>query len=130
MTNSLKIPCITEISEQRINDLFCNFFDSGVSNFWVERVRLIDPVSKKEFGFSTGKLEELFFQKLKDGWFFKIYIQDVAPHNLDFFALDEGLRKLALVHPDVFARILQENDDAGDADIFIQFCLFKEEIYG
>lgn len=42
----------------------------------------------------------------------------------------EGLRKLAHDFPEAFGRIMDESDDAVDADLWLQYALFKEVLYG
>lgn len=41
-----------------------------------------------------------------------------------------GLKRLAEKRPDRMQRVLEEQDDAEDADVFFQYCVFGDTIYG
>jgi hypothetical protein len=55
-------------------------------------------------------------------------VADPIPHILDRAAIAQGLALLP-TFPRVLARILAEQDDAGDGDLFLQLCVLGEERY-
>ena len=50
--------------------------------------------------------------------------------HLDRGLIEGGLQLMAEKHPKVFAEILADDIDADTGDIFLQYCLFGEVIYG
>lgn len=56
---------------------------------------------------------------------------DVEYWKLDKKALSQGLEIMASDYPRRFAEaVIEQNYDAGDADIFLQLCLFGKLVYG
>lgn len=53
----------------------------------------------------------------------------VRQHRLDRPAIESGLNKLAKNHKKIFGAVCAGEADAGEADAFLQFCLFGEVLY-
>lgn len=53
----------------------------------------------------------------------------VVKHEITHEAIGKGLQVMAEKHPHVFQEILDDNADAGTADIFLQCVVFGEEKY-
>lgn len=51
-------------------------------------------------------------------------------YRLDLNALQKAWNKLKLEHPKAYKRVIDEDYDANDGDLFIQLALLGEEIYG
>lgn len=51
-------------------------------------------------------------------------------YTVDYYALVKAWQIVAELYPHVFARIKEENYDAGDADVWFQCAVFGEAIYG
>ena len=51
------------------------------------------------------------------------------PVDLTMTSLMTGMQVLADKYPHIFADVMNENDDANTADVYVQCCLFGEEVY-
>lgn len=51
-------------------------------------------------------------------------------YRLDLNALQKGWNKLKLEYPKAYKRVVEEDYDANDGDLFIQLALLGDEIYG
>jgi len=105
-----------EIQPQRVNDLLINAIAHGIS-YWCKRCTSNEDVTKLkdepdtfiEFDENTGKETE---------------------HTLTYEKVEKGLKLMIETAPHNFAAFLSETDDASDADVFIQLCLFGDIVYG
>lgn len=65
---------------------------------------------------------------------FKVEFTDLEDPDekwtLTYGMLEKGLQILADQEPDIFEAISGEDYDAGDADSFVQYCLFEKLVYG
>jgi hypothetical protein len=128
----------TEITSQRIADLFITAIESGdpVTRGWCNGVFLKSPGDKapddphKGPWYGNPRIYEDPDLKLKI-----VEIDDEAKptsknHVIGLKEIQEGLQKLASgQYAHHFRDIVDENDDAATADIFLQFILFGEEKY-
>jgi len=117
-----------------VPDLICTAIESGHYGigYWCPKVREgkkpteeqgLTPVPYYMFDPLHGGSITLFVDEDEDG--------ELTPHTLDQEALWKGWRLMQ--HHDVkrWACIIdQEHGDAEDADVFIQYCLFGEVVYG
>jgi hypothetical protein len=51
-------------------------------------------------------------------------------YSINIESLKKGWQLLAEKYPHIFARFQDEQYDAGDADVFVQLCVFGEVVYG
>lgn len=110
-----------EISDERISDLLCTWYESGFSNFWIESV-------KRSHKPADLGAEYTFDLPLKGGWL-TIETGDGPPVVLNREAITKGLQVFADKYPHLYSEFINENDDANTADVFVQCCLFGEEVY-
>lgn len=109
----------TEISVpfERIEDLLIAAFEGG-SNYWCRGSTTL----KNPYSFST----------YKEHWFIEIIdIED--PSNQKYTLTLDNLYKGYSLFPKYkrnFNNFINENEDAEDADVFLQLCIFGEVIYG
>ena len=108
-----------KVPEDRVQDLLDCALESGGSNYWAEVVsRVGDP-------FHNGHIA------------FKAY-DDNAPYAhagetefcLDAGAIQSGLRAMLAGSPSWFCQFLEENEDGPCGDVFLQYCLFGEIVFG
>lgn len=106
-----------ELDAQRIEDLLVGAFEGG-SNYWIKSIKRV-----------TERHPDIYQAAFGDG----LHIRadgEPQPRHLDRGHLEQGLRLLAEKHPSHMADILDGNDDATTADVFLQLCLFGEVVYG
>ena len=59
--------------------------------------------------------------------------EDLESAKLGVISMDKILEAITLIkkdYPEVWENILLENDDAGDADVFLQLCVMGDVVYG
>lgn len=143
------IDVTVNIPTRRVLDLLCNALDSGCCNYWMDHVETILPE-----GFRANDLEWLedkpwgaredYFAPLVAGGSI-VFTEDEdsregrgtdepgAPLRklvLDRAAIDRGLRLMANDERKHFGDFMSGNDDADTADVFLQWCLLGDIIYG
>lgn len=115
------------LSEQRIKDLFTGAFEGG-SNYWVRRIS-----HRPDFDGSLTLDEN---DKLPLNLPFTITYDNpdgddaTRRKRISRAAIDKGLSLMAAKAPRHFANILDENDDAETADVFLQFVVLGDIIFG
>lgn len=124
------LPVIVKVTVERVKDLLTCAFEGG-SNYWVEvaeRVGEAKDHKQAPFLCDCPFVKDGYLKIKEDGaeakhgmggWF-----------NIDPRTLAEGLRVMAEKYPKDFADFLNENDDAGTGDTFLQCVCFGETIYG
>lgn len=107
-----------QLDDQRIEDLLVGAFEGG-SNYWIKSLRRV-----------TERHPDIYQAAvIGDGLHIRA---DGEPHprHLDRGHLEHGLRLMAEKYPSHMGAVLDGNDDAGTADVFLQLCLFGEVVYG
>jgi len=134
MKNSLKIT--QEVSLSRISNLLCDALEGG-SNYWYMIEEQIKP-TKIEFHESIGSHSPKLWAHeypLNPGGALIISSteeDDGKKYRLDFKAVERGLKLFSeskeMKHH--WADFINENEDGITADVFFQFCVLGEVIYG
>lgn len=121
----------TELSSQQIADLFTTAIEGG-SNYWCSEVRLKPEIQAEiEVKFPNTcwyACSEVYDRQ--DLEITIIPIENDPPATITPLSLQRGLNTMAKLNPLVLARISDDNYDAGNADIFLQFISFNELVYG
>lgn len=123
----MKLPDYTILIEQhipreRVADVLCSALEGG-SNYWCSRVDVFEwPEAEwaHEAIANGGKFQVQHFCEDDD-------------ELLDIMGEEEvtsGLKLLASKWPAAFGRIINEQDDAYDADMLFQLICFGEVVYG
>lgn len=133
------------ITRERVANLLCSAFEGG-SNYWY---RIEDFQAPTSYEFNSGadlKKPAGYFKytdyPLNPGGY--LVVSDyhgadggvVMKRRLNLRAIERGLNLLAQAHATGkdyghhWRDFLDENDDATTADVFLQFCLFGEVVYG
>lgn len=117
------------VSVERIKDMLTTAFEGG-SNYWIECAERIGEAQDHE---KAPFLCDAPF--VKDGGLRIKDEGDAINHNGGWFNINpqtikEGLEKMAAKYPKAWADFMNENDDAGTADTFVQCICFGEEVYG
>ena len=63
----------------------------------------------------------------------KSYYSDLEETKLGYVDMDKILESIPIIkkdYPEIWERILLEEGDAGDADVFLQLCVMGEVVYG
>lgn len=128
--NSLVITVPIEIKLERIADLLCCAFEGGVG-YWATIVDMTAPSKPKRY------LGPAYCDYPITGGTITIRVDGEEPSSepiglyvLDLFAIDRGLKAMAVKYPHHFAAFMTENEDAATGDVFVQCCCFEEVRYG
>lgn len=122
-----------EIEQSVIAALFIGAFEGG-SNYWVGEVNQVGGEVPSEKGVVWWGSDNIYNRHLK----IEIKFDDPqkAEGNgkgkkiISYHDILSGLEKMMKDSPKHFADILAENDDANTADIFLQYVVLGEVVYG
>lgn len=125
-TTSIAVPV------DRVCATLCTAFEGGIG-YWAQVERCIEPSSmsdevKKEWGeylrysypVSPGGAVIISCDANEDG----------RTYRLDIESITKGIEVMRTKYPLHFADFIEESDDAGTGDCFVQCCLFGEMVYG
>lgn len=121
-----------EFTPKQISDLLCSALEGG-SNYWAEIVGKVEPKNWN----NTPEVEERKFTHISypmnEGG--ELHIKDIEEENgkiliLNIYKIKTGLKRMAKKYPKQFQNIIEDNYDANDADIFFQFAVLGDCIYG
>lgn len=132
-----------QISMQRIAATLCSGLEGGI-NYWA---MIGDYVEPKAIWHGKGDADTFphIDYPLSKGGSIMVYdrLSEIDPdfdgddeednmpkHCLDLAAIMRGLEVMARVNPYQFSRMLMADGDATTGDVFVQCCIFGEEIYG
>ena len=116
------------VSTNRISDLLCSACEGG-SNYWADGAPSRRPSSWP----NTDPKDRVYafnWALNPGGWLGILDKETGKKYRLTLPKIKKGLQLLATERPDVFAQIVQETDDANDADTFLQFCILGKVVYG
>lgn len=129
-----------EIERGRLVDLFLTAFEGGGSQYWAEEVRGV--WKDQEAGLSWWEKLELEEGDLGvPGWLKPLFSPfgelevvyyegpDLSTKRMNLAQVERGLNLLAEKERRHFLDIVNENDDADTADMFVQMSLFGEIVY-
>ena len=123
----------TKFSDQQIADLLCGAFEGG-SNYWIEAISYTKPKVEKPTEVDGEIYPSYISYPFHEGGVVHIFVDDEDDHAsarvLNREKLQAGLQLMADKSPHHFADFLAGNDDATTADVFLQYCVFGEIIYG
>jgi hypothetical protein len=119
------------VSIKDIADLLCSALEGG-SNYWYEIARFQKPHAWT-FRFDDKKVYRHIDYPLNPGGALQITSmeepdREAAILNLD--GIQAGLNLMAQKMPQQFANFMKEEGDETTGDVFLQFCLYGEVIYG
>ena len=116
----------------RLSDLLAEAWDGG-SAYWARAIKYNEP---DEWKFSTsvshgeGHHYGHEYPLNPNG---SVVINDIEEDKnitLDWNKIQKGLKVFVEKFPQAYADFVDENDDAGTGDMFLQCCLFGDVIYG
>jgi len=114
-----------EVSERRIEDMLIGAFEGG-SNDWIEYVEKI----------SESGNDWIYKDPFSDiGIRIHVVVDFTTVEEEDTFilnkeSLQKGIDAMSSRQSRHFSDMIEENDDAITADVFLQCCLFGEIVFG
>lgn len=116
------------VTVERVKDLLTCAFEGG-SNYWVECAeRVGEATDRKQAPFlCDAPFVKDGFLRVKDG---EEQVKGGGWFNIDPKTIEQGLKVMAEKYPKCFADFINDNDDAGTGDTFLQCVCFGETIYG
>lgn len=119
-----------EISMEQIENLLCSALEGG-SNYWCVVSKYVAPRNFKNSSEDMAKYKHISYPINVGG---ALHIEDNEDGKekgvLNIIAIKKGLALMAKEQPKHFAEIVNENDDADTADVFLQLCVFGKLIFG
>jgi len=128
----MKIPVIVEVSAEKVRDQICVAFEGG-SNYWLQEADLVQADIKptEKPWYSCPKLFEGKYQiALKYDDPKKDEGNGEGRKTINQDDVQKGMFAMANKSPRHFADLLNEEGDTITADVFFQYILFGEVIYG
>ena len=124
------IPAITKISKQQVADLLSTASEGGI-NYWAEVSDYSAPPALP-YRFDKSHVYKFVDYPLNGGsvTIDSAEADDGGPWVLDGAAIERGLGVMANKYPRHWRSIVEDNQDAMTADVFVQCCLFGEIVYG
>ncbi len=122
------------ISEELLAGLLCSAFE-GATGYWCLIEDYIEPedvrpVASEAFNFSKDEIFRYIDFPLSGGGVVCRDIHSGKTHTLDAESIERGLQAMADKGGRHWQDLADENYDAVTADVFLQFCLLRETIYG
>lgn len=116
-----------QVSLERLDDLLTTAIEGGMSNQWC--ARLFRKDARKRSAESPW-----YASAFRDGHVMEVVEdsgeRDKAKYTLDLNAALEGLSLMSKESPHHFADFLNENEDAITGDVWLQYAVLKELVYG
>lgn len=119
-----------DVNEKRIADLLSCAFDGGVG-YWCVIVDTIRP-DKIRSVWGEDTICPYIDYPLTGGAIICNLLEDDVPNNmiLNIAAINKGLTLMAKNAPEHWGDFLAEREDSVTGDVFLQFCLLGEIVYG
>lgn len=116
------------LPRERVQDVLVTAFEQAC-NYWYRDLEAVVP--ERQVKLKGDDLDSYWHvrEPLTDEGV-RFADVDGGVHVLNRAKLLEGIRKLAETHPARLAEIINEDDDAETADVFLQVCVFGEVVYG
>lgn len=117
------------IDYEDVANLLVGIVESGASSYWCH---IDDSVKPKEwvFKFENDDNEYESLYPLNGGKLVIIDDEEDKTYDLTLEKIERGLVLMANESPDHFADIVNEKGDNATADVFLQYCLLGQIIYG
>lgn len=123
-----------QITKEAVANLLCAAFESSSgSHYWIKDWKahvgevLENPMGEQASGMTTPVYVEAPFsgklEIMEDD-------QDETRHTITRTSLRIALGRLAAQHAEIFGRVMKDETDATDGDVFLQLCIFEEAKYG
>ncbi len=119
----------TEIDNDKVAGLLCTAFEGGAS-YWAEVLDKKAPRRKPTF---RGDWNEYTTYSYPLGTGGRVRIKDRESgkiYTLNRASILKGLQLMAEKAPNHFGDFVNENDDADTGDVFLQYALLGDLIYG
>lgn len=119
-----------KLSNREVAHYLCAAFEGDMTRHWanvVSRQRPPKPVSWMEEG---GKPHQLYDWPLTEGGNVVLAESDGTEHVLDRESIQRGIDLMCHAKPLIFARLVHNEYDAVDADVFLQYCCLSGIVYG
>ena len=109
-----------KLDESLLKDLLITAFEGG-SNYWIDEVAKSQEATLCDSYdlFMEGKLTYLITPEELDS----------EPIELTLEKFKKGFEMMSEKHPNMFDRIIEEQYDAGDADVVLQYSLFNKTVF-
>lgn len=144
-TTGFEIKTTRTITREQVANLLCSAFEGG-SNYWYRIEKFHEPTAYEfntgaDLGRPAGHFKQIDYPLNPGGY---LVVSDhygadggnVKKRRLNLRSIERGLNLLAQAYAANkdygyhWRDFVEENDDATTADVFLQFCLFGEVIYG
>jgi len=127
MTTKITVTVPTDVSLARVQNLLCGAWEGGSNDWYTELHYVVDlPELAPKDGFSRFHVVPTLpggVVGYKDG-------HEDQSYTLCLEKIQKGLTILAEKYPHHWANFINDNDDAGTSDAFLQCCTFGDIIYG
>lgn len=120
------------LTDERRLDMLTGALEGG-SNYWYEIKETADAIIRETTPEMQGRpFVDRMFMCIKQGRAIQVHDceNDELLGEVTMQAIEEGERLMQEKHPEHFADILSEDDDATTADVWFQMVVLKELVYG
>lgn len=121
------------------NDLMIDAIEGG-SNYWYLFGKDSDPIIRKYIGVQRDFHGDFFYSTFSEAIMSAIVEGEIIPiydietlellGNLSLQSIEEGEKLMSEEQPQHFANILNENNDAETADVWFQYCVMGQVVFG
>ena len=121
----MKITIEHEMTAENICDMFITAFEGG-ANSWINSVDQTGgekPDDKNLVWWGSPNIYKL-------GLKMTLIDEDYKTHTINWLSIKKGIELMAKESPRHFNDMMQENGDAITGDVFLQYIVFKEIIFG
>lgn len=120
------------LTDERRLDMLTGALEGG-SNYWYEIKETADSIIRECTPEMQGRpFVDRMFMAIKQGRAIQVHDceTDELLGEITMQAMEEGEKLMQAKHPEHFADILSENDDATTADVWFQMVVLKDLVYG
>lgn len=140
-TTGFEIKTTSTITREQVANLLCSAFEGG-SNYWYRIEEFHAPSTYQyngsaDLGKPAGYFKQIDYPLNPDGY---LVVSDhngadpgeMVKRRLNYRSIKRGLQLMAesKEYAHHWRDLIAEDDDATTADVFLQFCLFGEVVYG
>lgn len=125
------------VTKRNITYQICAAVEGGIG-YWCPRQEFKykkpkNPVAIMDGGEKDGQIWPCYDYPVQEGGAVTFFADDDAPVKkcvLNLKTIKKGLDLMAKNSPRHFADLINENGDATTGDVFVQYCVFGELVYG